>query len=205
MHHNYTKMGSILLLAYGLLLASVSSLECHPPGPLVPRPRNLVNETLLIQATDNLSHTLDAALNGTLEAGWSVENTSFSIGLIIHDQPTSAVPGWEYHYLSANNVNGTKNITRDSQYLIGSISKVITVYILLKSKLDLDSAITQYLPVLKNDSSLIKWEEITLRQLASQVAGIPPNCMSSKRHPRIHQNTNKERWILGVLLCQTLS
>lgn len=165
-----------LLLPYVLLLSGVFSLDCRPPGPIVPKPRNLRLDDAFTKAITNLSDNLNTALSGTVEAGWPVENTSFSIGLISWDQPDRAVPIWEYHHLSPNNVNGTDNLTRDSQYLIGSISKVFTDYILLRSGLDLDSGITEYLPVLKNDSGLIKWEEITLRQLASQDAGIPPNC-----------------------------
>ncbi|KAK6080526.1 F-box domain-containing protein [Seiridium cupressi] len=97
-------------------------------------------------------------LDGTISAGWPVEDASFSMRLITWDQLEGAVPAWEYHYLAPNDTNGTKNLTRDSQYM-----------------LELNSPITDYTSVLKNDSSLISWADTTLGQLASQVAGIPPN------------------------------
>lgn len=163
----------ILLL---LFLSSVFALDCRPPGPIVPKSRSLHTQDLFTKATSRLTNVLEQALNGSIEAGWPTENTSFSIGLITWDQPNAAVPAWEYHHLAPSNVNGTKNLTRNSQYLIGSISKVFTDYILLRSGLELDSPIVDYLPALRNGSSLISWDNITLRQLASQVAGIPPNC-----------------------------
>jgi hypothetical protein len=51
-----------------------------------------------------------------------VENTSFSIGLVSLDQMDKAIPAWEYHHLAPSNTDGTKVLTRDSQYLLGSIS-----------------------------------------------------------------------------------
>ncbi|KAM0815970.1 hypothetical protein AB5N19_01771 [Seiridium cardinale] len=152
-----------------------ASLDCHPPGPIIPKPRDISGHDLLIQAIANLTTSLNSPLNGTIPAGWPVKNASFSISLISWDQLEGAVPAWEYHCLSPNDINGTKNLTRDSQYILDTISKVFTDYILLRSGLELDSPITDYLPVLENDSSLISWADTTLRQLASQVAGIPPN------------------------------
>ena len=73
-------------------------------------------------------------------------------------------------------MNGTKKLDRDSQYLIGSVSKVISDALLLKSGLNLDDPIIKYIPTLNNGSSVIDWNNITLRALASQLSGMPPNC-----------------------------
>lgn len=162
-----------------LAVCATAALDCRPPGPVIPRPTGISDQPAFAEAAAVLTGALESALDGSIEAGWPVENTSFSIGLISLDQPDVAVPAWEYHHLAPNNVNGTRYLTRDSQYLIGSISKVITDYILLKSRLDLDQSVVKYVPSLANDSSLIRWENITLRQLASQLADIPPNCRYS--------------------------
>ncbi|KAI1358051.1 beta-lactamase/transpeptidase-like protein [Xylaria arbuscula] len=152
-----------------------SSLDCRAPGPVVPKPRHIHSHELFLAATERLTNALEAALAGDIEAGWPVENTSFSIGLITHDQDDGAMPAWEYHHLSANNVNGTRRLSRDSQFLIGSISKVISDYILLRSGLDLGESIVAFIPELDGNGSLIQWRDITIGHLANQVAGIPPN------------------------------
>ncbi|KAI3320972.1 beta-lactamase/transpeptidase-like protein [Xylariaceae sp. AK1471] len=163
----------LLLLLPGEVKAS---LECRPPGPVVPRPRDISKQPLFTNATDDLVRALEAALAGEINAGWPVENTSFSIGVITWDQRDAAVPVWEWHHLAKTaEGTGTKELTRDSQYLIGSVSKVLSDYILLRSGVDLDMSIVEFLPELGDEKALIEWRHVTLRQLASQLAGIPPN------------------------------
>ncbi|KAI1370440.1 beta-lactamase/transpeptidase-like protein [Hypoxylon crocopeplum] len=166
------KLGTLV----GILPLTVqATLDCRPPGPVVPRPRNLTQQPLFSQAAGNLSNALTLAINGGINGGWPIENTSFSIGVVTFDQLEKAVPAWEYYYLSPNNANGTQNLTRDSQYIIGSVSKVISDYVMLKSGLDIDAPVVEYLPKLDNETSKIQWSNITLRQLGSHLAGIPPN------------------------------
>ena len=102
-------------------------LGCHPEGPPVPRPRNLKQSKTLQDALSGLTKTFHEALAGNIKAGFDIHNISFSIGIASHDQPASDPLVWEYHHLSPSNFNGTKSINRHSQYLIGSISKAITV------------------------------------------------------------------------------
>jgi CubicO group peptidase (beta-lactamase class C family) len=118
---------------------------------------------------------LNKAVNGTLRAGWHLDKTSFSVGLVSRFQERRQVPVWEYHHLAEDTILGTDDLTRDSQYQIGSISKAITDAVLIRSGLNLDDPITKWLPGLGGSPSLIRWETITLRQLASHMAGIPPN------------------------------
>ncbi|GAB1317986.1 Beta-lactamase-like protein 2 [Madurella fahalii] len=151
------------------------TLGCHPEGPPVPRPRRLKQSTTFQQALSGLSKTLDNALAGKIKAGFDIHNISFSIGITSFDQPQSDPLVWEYHHLSPANVNGTKSIDKHSQYLIGSISKAITDTLLLRSGINYDDPVTKYLPSLANNESLIAWEDITLRALAGQVAGVVPN------------------------------
>lgn len=153
-----------------------TTLECHQQGPLLPRPRHLAQSKVFQAAFQNLTDSLEAAVTGRIKSGWDIRNVSLSIGVVTLDQPDPTTPAWEYHHLASGNVNGTKAIDKHSQYLIGSISKVITGAILLRSGIDIDDPITKYIPVLNNASSLIDWDAITLRALASQLSGIPPNC-----------------------------
>jgi len=151
-------------------------LSCRPEGPVVPLPRNLSGSGAFNRVSADLTAALDQAVKGEIKAGWPVKNVSFSLGLVSLGQEDAGVPLWEYHHLSPANVNGTKKADRDSQYLIGSVSKVFTDAIVLKSGIALDDPITKWVPQLNNASALISWNNITIRALMSHLAGIPPNC-----------------------------
>lgn len=164
------------LISLILSLSPVSSeLLCRPEGPVVPRPVSLSSSPDFLSAARNLSENFSRALNGTIRAGFPTDNVSFSVSVVSLAQDDPAVPLWEYHHLSAANVNGTKELDRNSQYLIGSVSKVLSDAILLKSGLSLDDSITKYLPELASSNSPVRWENISLGALASQLSGIPPN------------------------------
>lgn len=149
----------------------------------MPRPTNLSQSESLRQVAANLASVFDQAVAGRIKAGWAVENTSFSLALVSFDQDDPGVPVWEYHHLAETNVNGTKNLTRDSQYLIGSVTKVFADLALLKSGLDLDESIAEFLPALANSSSEIQWKDISLRALGSHLSGIPSNCKWASTEP----------------------
>lgn len=161
-----------ILAGAGVCIAKYSG--CPPDGPLLPRPTNLAESAFIRNSTQSLQDLIDGALKGQIQSGFSIENTSFSIGLITHDNPSNR-PLWEYHYRGTSNSNGTKSIDGNTQYLIGSISKLISDLLILRSGIDLETPITHYLPQLSNDSSIISWENITLASLADHLSGIPPN------------------------------
>ncbi|KAL9566220.1 hypothetical protein ACKAV7_009579 [Fusarium commune] len=153
---------------------ATAELKCRPEGPVLPRPTALTNSPIFQAAATNLTETLSAALSGSITAGWPIENVSFSLAVVSADQDDPGVPMWEYHHLAAANTKGTKKLDRDSQYLIGSITKIFTDYVLLKSGMDLDAPITEYLPGL-DGMSKIQWRDVSLRMLASYLGGTPAN------------------------------
>lgn len=166
---------SIALLYPALCLAN---LECRPEGPVVPKPTNLLNSTTFTKAADHLTTTLDQALYGDIKAGWAVENASFSLALVSLDQESPGIPIWEYHHLAEANVKGTKHLNRDSQYLVGSVTKAFAGLALIKSGLSLDDPVTDFLPQLKNSSSRVPWNTISLRSLGNHLAGLTTHCKS---------------------------
>ncbi|KAI8721586.1 Beta-lactamase domain-containing protein [Fusarium sp. LHS14.1] len=170
----------ILLQSFTSILFLIGSfayanLNCRPEGPVLPRPTALAESAIFKKAAANLTDTLNAAVSGSITAGWPVKNVSFSLAVISADQNEPGVPIWEYHHLASVNENDTKNLDRDSQYLIGSVSKVIASYMLLKSGVDLDAPITRYLPRLGDKKSTIRWRDVSLRMLASHLSGAPAN------------------------------
>jgi CubicO group peptidase (beta-lactamase class C family) len=159
-----------------LRVGIVAGQECHQAGPIVPRP-DLTRSIGFQDATERLADILNTAVNGSIKAGWDVPNVSFSVAVVTLDQLSAGVPIWEYHHLASNSSNGTQTIDRDSQYMIGSISKALTMAVVLRGGMNLDDPVTKYLPELGDSPSLIAWENITLRALASHMSGIPPNSM----------------------------
>jgi CubicO group peptidase (beta-lactamase class C family) len=100
--------------------------------------------------------------------------------------PSPQSPLWEYHHLATNNTNSTKRVDGDSQYLIGSVSKVFTDLLLLKSGLNMDDPVTKYLPELEGES-VIQWEDVTLGALGDHLSGMPGTCMFIQVHAPIFQ------------------
>ncbi|KAF2013013.1 beta-lactamase [Aaosphaeria arxii CBS 175.79] len=164
----------ILLLALCNSSSAAPYPGCPPDGPLLPRPTNIANSEIVKAATGTLQDSLDRAIEGQIRSGFIVENTSFSIGLISHDDPSN-VPIWEYHHRGSANTNGTSHIDGDTQYLVGSISKLISDLAFLRTEIDLQAPVTEYLPQLASNSSVISWENITLASLTDHLSGIPPN------------------------------
>ncbi|KAJ6129876.1 hypothetical protein N7512_002656 [Penicillium capsulatum] len=157
---------------------------CPVDGPLLPRPTDLAGSKYVQDATTNLTRALDSALKGQIQAGFEVDNTSFSISFVSPFHSTSSRQNdsilWSYHHLGKNNVDGTKSIDEDSQYLIGSVSKVFSDLLLLQSDVDLNDPITKYLPGLDSkENTTIQWSNITLSALSNHMAGIPANLPSS--------------------------
>ncbi|KAL2798300.1 beta-lactamase/transpeptidase-like protein [Aspergillus keveii] len=161
-------------------LAPVPSYKgCPPDGPLLPRPTDLANSKHIQDVAKDLNARLDSALKGEIEAGWIVENVSFSLALVSPYGPSGSsdniVPFWEYHHRGENNEQGVTEVNGDTQYLIGSVSKVFSDLMLLRSGVDLQAPVTDFLPQLNSSRSKTRWEDITLEMLADHMAGIPPN------------------------------
>ncbi len=149
----------------------VAALDCRPEGPVLPKPAHLADAATFRHAAVGLSHTLDALADGRVDVPWPVANLSFSVA-VVSSADGGGTPLWQYHHRGAANTRGTDKADADSQYLVGSVSKMVTVYILLTTGMDLDVPVKRYLPRLDGKG----WESITLRMLASQTAGVPTNC-----------------------------
>lgn len=152
---------------------------CPPNGPLLPRPTNLAQSKHFQAATDHLTSVLNSAVDGDIKAGWAMENVSFSLAVVSpngedQDRDTGK-PIWEYHHRADQNTRGSVDVSGDSQYLVGSISKVYSDLVLLKSGVDARDPVTKLFPELGSNESFIEWDDITLEALAGHLAGIPPN------------------------------
>lgn len=160
------------------------------PGPGYPAPRDISSNSSLVAASwKNVADTLDKAINGeALGEATSIllKNTTFSLGMFsLHD---ANAPSMQYHHTSSPNLNktiGTKKVDSDSIYRIASISKLITTYVgmIELEENDWNTPLTKIYPAFKdfahksaqsyNLVNDIKWDKITVGDLAAQLGGIP--------------------------------
>lgn len=179
------------------MAAAASFNPCPLLGPAYPAPTSLPSSPIIQSGLSNLTsalNTLIATGNSSSGPYLPANLTTWSIGLF-STSDNSSDPFWQFHYTSptvSNSTEGVQKADADSIYRIGSISKLFTVYSLLVEAGDgyWQDAVTQYVPELAAlssgdpqegvaDITEIRWEDITLGDLANQIAGLPRDCKFS--------------------------
>lgn len=140
---------------------------------------------------------LSTTLHQTFQLGHSdfgdfMGNTSSVSITAMSTEDSEEIPFFNFHFTSPflnETAGSTTNITEDSVYRIGSISKLFTVYALLLNfgREHWDNPVTDYIPELRearaaqpgmgNPVDLVDWESITLGAMASQLSGIGRDCV----------------------------
>jgi CubicO group peptidase (beta-lactamase class C family) len=178
-------MMSLTLLCYIIFsihpfVSSQSIENCPLLGPVFPSAKDLAHSEAIYAA----SKTFPAVLLGALKNGL-LDNQTTSFSINVFSSATNQTL-FDYHY-AAPGLDGslTKGyLNSNTIYRVGSLSKLFTVYTLLVTAGfdDFDSPITKFVPSLVQnaDSSSeqdtldkIRWSEVTIRTLASHLAGIP--------------------------------
>jgi hypothetical protein len=165
-----------------VLFTAVSTcqyISCPLLGPDYPAPSNLQDDAQIISANQNLSQQLNSLVNSN--STHFDTSTSFSIQWFTAESNQSL---FQYHYTGpsvAQSSNGTRNITGDSIYRVGSIAKLYTIYLFMVEAGDqyFTRPITDFVPELaqaaldaRDSVNATQWEDITIGALASQMAGI---------------------------------
>jgi hypothetical protein len=152
------------VIAFPILLSTVLAGEigrCPPTGPVLPLP--------VIPSTFTMPDVV-AEVNRLLNSSspsWNASTTSFSVEITSADNTLLSL----HRTAPIRNETGTDEVTTDTVYRIASITKVFaTLELLLYAERYLDSPVTQFVPELQ---SALQYENITLRMLASHVAGVP--------------------------------
>jgi hypothetical protein len=170
---------------------------CPPLGSTVRSPASLSNLSVIQTALKNITATLDLGLAvDTISPplGVNYSTTSFSVSLFSTAQNNGNANEpffWQYHHTAPSlqkSASGVKSVNAHSIYRIGSVTKLFTIWNFLKNAGDAhwDQPVTKYVPELaKAAKSLdasgdpldyISWDEVTLGELASHMAGIGRDC-----------------------------
>ncbi|KAF2422980.1 beta-lactamase family protein, partial [Tothia fuscella] len=145
-------------------------------------------ESIVADAWKNVSAVFDSYLTGdrskSPELLTGLENLTFSLGLwSLHDPSALSL---QYHYTSkeVKDGPGVDKVDADSIYRVASLSKLFTVFAGLLSfeHGEWDRPITDFISGLTKDSlnrsstnpiRSVQWEDVTLKALAAQIAGVP--------------------------------
>jgi hypothetical protein len=175
-----------------LLLGTFLHLEAHAQsirpliGPVFPPPRNLSTSKTLQSAIADLAQVLQQTISTghTSYGPFDSANTSYSIELFSTQEST---PLFTDHFTApavATDQYGVKSVDSNTVFRIGSLTKLFTVYTFLIEAGDakFNDPVTKYVPELleaaeaanSTEDSLdyLAWDEITLGELASQMADI---------------------------------
>ncbi|TLD05218.1 uncharacterized protein PgNI_09994 [Pyricularia grisea] len=172
-----TKRGDIIAAAVSK--RSGVSPEAGLAGPAFPRPSFLRGSDALASAIGNFDRYVDSSTPiQSNQTAWAVAVFSTN----------DAEPLYERYYTPEFDV-GVSQVDRDSVFRIASVSKVFSVWSFLLEVGDahFNDPITRYVPelatianestttneVVYDDIDHVRWEEVTLGQLAGQLAGIP--------------------------------
>jgi CubicO group peptidase (beta-lactamase class C family) len=180
--HFYSLASVLVFNIFVSVPAAHSAKFCPLLGPAFPSPLRLTSNDRFQAATASF----DAALNNKLKAE-PFNTTTFSIGMFSTSEPGLV---YERHYTDpsvADGDVGTKKADADSVYRIGSISKLLTVYLFLIHVGDqrFSDPVTKYIPELaaaafsnadSPNGETPDWNEITIGQLASHMGGLAHDC-----------------------------
>ncbi|KAF2280537.1 beta-lactamase family protein [Westerdykella ornata] len=159
------------------VLPSVVHAACYEPNVAHPLPQyDSENAATYLEAAINLMESQISALL----ADPDYVSTSFSIEIT-----SSKRTLWQHHH-TAHVRNPSRPsipvVNGDALYRIASLTKTFTVLGILyqhaAGNLSLDDPIPKYIEELRDAKySNLPWKDITLRSLASQLSGIPRDCM----------------------------
>ncbi|KAF2252847.1 beta-lactamase/transpeptidase-like protein [Trematosphaeria pertusa] len=160
------------VLWYLLAFLPWTSAFCPLHGPVFPAPKDLASSSVFQAALRNLTIAYDTGLASTSGA--------IAVQIFASD---SSVPLFEYYRdgTTLSNTTGVKKVDGDSIWRIASISKLVTVYLLLKEVGDAywNVPVTDVIPELKgnvkwreNEVDFVKWDDVTLGALAGQISGV---------------------------------
>lgn len=200
---------SLLVLAP----ASLAFQNCPYLGPDFTKPTNLQSSPTPQLAFENLTSSL-AQIVRTGNSSYGQLNgsaNSFSIEVFSAQEPTAL---FQSHHTATDlpslNSSGVTTVNSNTVYRIGSLTKLLSVYTFLIQAGDVHfhQPITKYVPELaavsaNMSSSVINnvmWADVTIGELASQMAGIGRDSEFSSSLTRLASSHKRRRLIVPYRL-----
>jgi CubicO group peptidase (beta-lactamase class C family) len=172
----------IVLVLACFLSPSHGATNCPLMGPIFPKPQNLSSSATIQAAIKDLTAVFAARDADNSTGGFT---NSYSVQVFSANDIGSTPLFQHYHTaqnLSSFNSTGVTQVDADTVFRIGSLTKIFTIYTFLVEAGDIhfNSPITDYVPELaalvRNSSAnaikRVAWEDITIGELASHMAGI---------------------------------
>lgn len=159
---------------------------CPLLGPVFPLPTNLANDAAFTAAKNNISSTLQQAISNGQFGTDSISVQIFGVN--------DARPLFQYAYTSnaINTTAGVSKVDENTVFRIASVSKLwmMLLFLMEKGISTFQEPIANYIPELQaavanlqhnstmmtDQIDFVQWDQITIGELAGQLAGIPRDC-----------------------------
>lgn len=174
-----------------LFHSALSFTPCPLLGPTYPPFKLDTRDPIIVDSLKNLTESFDELMRTGIGVNGPITKNTTTFGMALfsanngnaEDEPFF----WQYHYTAPEYkkiIGRPQNVTKESVYRIGGLTEVFTVWSLLLTVGDkiFNDPVTKYLPELANGLSTAtsishtKWDEITVGQIASHMAGIARDC-----------------------------
>jgi len=182
--HSYT---GLLLLLPVFCTSFANAINFHPLlGPSWPAPTSLSTDPVVREALQNVTTTIQQAIN----AG-NFSSDSISMQIFDANDP-GALLSLSYTAADINTTLGVSQVDENTVFRIGSTSKLFTMFMILIENgfRSLQVPIADYIPELRqavidlfwnstqwdDGIDFTRWNEVTVGELASHLAGIGRDC-----------------------------
>ncbi|KAK5047510.1 hypothetical protein LTR84_006607 [Exophiala bonariae] len=159
---------------------------CSIFGPGFTAPHNLSVSPAFKEASDNFTSLIESVISSSKSRYGQFDSNTTTFSLQVFSTSTDP-PLYEFHHTAPGleySGTGVREVNSDSIYRIGSVTKLLTVYSFLNTAGDANfhDPVTRWVPELRaaassNNSTedpveYVAWNDVTLGQLAAQMAGI---------------------------------
>ena len=194
-----------VFLSLSLLADAAAPKYCPPLGPVFPPPSNFGQNDAWSKVAKEISVMIEESLKAVQQDSSivNVNSTSFSFE-VFSARDSSSLLSYAYTAPTIKNATtGVRHVDKDTVFRIGSGSKLWTVLLLLKEMGDrvFSDPVGAYVPELleaaekfrhnktaaNDQANLVRWDEVTVGELASHMAGITRDCMIALLH-NVHES-----------------
>lgn len=187
---------TLIILYLALIGNVIGENYCPLLGPAFPAPKHLSKSRVFKRAKHKISSAIGEAIREAKTSKTPIFDTNTtSISLEVFS-PHDNNPLFYYSYTSPATKHakrGVQKVDRDTIFRTGSCSKLWTVFLFLIKMGDVsfNEPVARYIPEIRiaaekvmisataqsEGVDVVRWDKVTVGELASQLAGITRDCM----------------------------